>query len=132
MKNLKVILASLLLVVGVVAFSAFKAESYNKNAFAVVCFYYVGVQPPTPTSIQTASNWSPTSVTPPIAPLGLCNGGQVLCAICIDDSQLDEDDRPIAAILTAVKDHYQDSQTGGVVITTVNSTTVTIYFKASA
>lgn len=100
MKNLKIALASMLLVASVIGFSAFKSHTYNKKAFAITCFYYNGPNQ-SATEIGKASNWNTTASIPPIGEEDFCSSGIDLCAICFDNVYLNGG-KPIAQILAAV------------------------------
>lgn len=102
MKNLKVVLASLLLIAGVVAFSSFSSKNYNKKAFDLICFYYIGAQPATTTDIEDPTKWSDAQSTSPD-----CVVFSKLCAICFDDSQLNGDSQPNSTVLQLVNDNFQ-------------------------
>lgn len=108
MKNSKVVLASLLLIGGVVTFSSFASKYYNKKAFDLVCFYYVGVQPAITTDIENPSQWSDAGSTAPD-----CTVFNKLCAICLDDTQLDDDGKPDTTTLRLVDDNWQIFTTQG-------------------
>jgi len=106
MKRITFALSTLLLAVGVIAFSAFTTKSFKHNAFAVQCYYFNGTNQYIPpgrtmqddprensldqTVLTTTTNWVTTSTNPPSN--GDCTGGDYLCAICFElDNATDGD-----------------------------------------
>lgn len=99
MKNVKIVVATLLLAAGVVTLSSFVAKNFKKDAFAVVCVYYNIPSPNTAnkdvvgsnrnlveSQFKTTSNWS-VSAPAPDPSLGDCSDGEFLCSICFDNAQ---------------------------------------------
>lgn len=100
MKNLKIVLASLLLVAGGISVSSFVAKGYNKSAFVQTCYYFnAPTHTGTPTlfkdvvgtdrnliqtEVQNTANW--ISVGSVIEPPADCNNGEFGCAICFDQT----------------------------------------------
>jgi hypothetical protein len=98
MKSLKIVLASSIIVAGLVTLSSFASKSFKSNAFDVTCFYY---NPPQHTGgvffkdvespnqdliaseVRNVQNWI-TGDNPPTTPNGDCDAGTYLCAICFD------------------------------------------------
>ncbi len=84
MKNLKIVLASLLLTVAVVGLSSFASKSYNKKAFSTVCFKFNGSivsGHPTSTEVVVPGSWlsGANPSTDCISPK------EVICVICFDN-----------------------------------------------
>lgn len=89
MKSLKIALASVTLVVAVIALSSFAAK-YDSAAFTRVCYSFIGSNPTTPTAaeIQDPQNWQVFTSAPSESVIEntLCLQSSKLCIICFDDA----------------------------------------------
>jgi hypothetical protein len=81
MKNLKIVLGSVLIAALLVGFSSFALKSYNPRAFTQVCYTYHGPSSDQSSDISTQSNW-----TGP-ATLSCSTTKIVLCGICFDNTR---------------------------------------------
>jgi hypothetical protein len=93
MNSKKIVFTSLLVVTAMITLAAFAASSFDKNAFARVCYAYHGtkkrVAPGQADSIdctefRNTNNWvSYSSAEPPSA----CDAGAFVCVICFDNTE---------------------------------------------
>jgi hypothetical protein len=124
MKNFKIVMASLLLVVGAVAFSSFKSDNYNKKAFQQHCFTYDATQG----DIDEPTAWTEEDVTTP------CTTTGQLCGICFFDTEngygvdgsTGAPNSNVISALSGIKSNLPSSNA-----TVYGSTDITIYQKAA-
>lgn len=81
MKNVKIVLFSFMTIVAFVTLASFISDDYRKQAFAQVCYHYIGSNktPYDGTPVRVISNWMG-----PENPGGECPESEVLCSFCFD------------------------------------------------
>jgi hypothetical protein len=84
MKNLRIVLATLVITVSVITLSSFVSDNFDGNAFATVCYKYTGPIPARPVDMESSSNWVSATQAQLIAE---CPDLPNLCGICYDNTQ---------------------------------------------
>jgi hypothetical protein len=132
MKNLRIVLATLVITVSVITLSSFVSDNFNGNAFATVCIKYTGPVPPTPADIESPSNWASSTVAELNA---ICTDVPELCGICFDNTQFATVQDALNFLGAVVRaddnDNFYDVVTtnGQVITDPGTSKSITVYLK---
>jgi hypothetical protein len=133
MKNLRIVLATLVITVSVITLSSFVSDNFDGNAFATVCYKYTGPIPSSPADIESLSNWVPTTQAQLIAECG--HDIPNLCGICFDNTQFTGVQAALNLLGAFVRadddDNFYDVVTtnGQVITDPVTSKSITVYLK---
>lgn len=132
MRSLKVVLSALVISFSLIAVCSFTSKDFKKNAFWIECFRYNtsltfrSLDNSSPWFILSSEfnygyNWTPYFGTPYFA----CEGGDLMCMICFDNST------PISfqAVLNALWNHFRISgvpYNGQNILLNVNGTLIQV------